>query len=224
MRKALSAAAARKRLVRPRVIIYSVIWLLLAAGFVASLALRTPLKVDIIRDRGALGREVEGRWVENVYRLQLINTTEAPMRISVRAESDDLKNLTVEYDPDAQALAPTSNKLVPIRIRVPIDDAAQGTHKISVTVTSEGAGQGSAQIRQSTSSSCRAIVMLVAAQRSGVVPHRPGAPLRGAVEGEQDDARRQSVVEGTVAVAADERPVAGDGGLWRDHLAGLRES
>ncbi|CAG9181016.1 hypothetical protein LMG23992_04367 [Cupriavidus laharis] len=151
MRKALSAAAARKRLIRPRTIIYSVIWLVLVAGFVASLALRTPLKVDIIRDRGALGREVEGRWIENVYRLQLINTTEAPMRISVRADSDELKNLTVEYDPDAQALAPTSNKLVPIRIRVPIDDAAQGTHKISVTVTSEGTGQGSAQIRQSTS-------------------------------------------------------------------------
>ena len=151
MRKALSAAVARKRLVRPRTIIYSVIWLAMVAGFVASLALRTPLKVDIIRDRGALGREVDGRWIENVYRLQLINTTEAPMRISVRAESDELKNLTVEYDPDAKALAPTSNKLVPIRIRVPIDDAAQGTHKISVTVTSEGTGQGSAQIRQSTS-------------------------------------------------------------------------
>lgn len=151
MRKALSAAASRKRLLRPRVIIYSVIWLALMAGFVASIALRTPLKVDIIRDRGALGREVEGRWIENVYRLQLINTTEGPMRISVRADSDELKNLTVEYDKQAEALAPTSNRLLPIRIRVPIENAAQGTHKISVTVTSERTERGSAEIRQSTS-------------------------------------------------------------------------
>ncbi|MCY1290553.1 cytochrome c oxidase accessory protein CcoG [compost metagenome] len=127
------------------------IWGVLLAGFVASIALRTPLKVDIIRDRGALGREVEGRWIENVYRLQLINTTEGPMHISVRADSDELKNLTVEYDKQAESLAPTSNRLLPIRIRVPLEDAAQGTHKISVTVTSEGTERGNAEIRQSTS-------------------------------------------------------------------------
>jgi len=113
--------------------------------------MRTPLKVDIIRDRGALGREVEGRWIENVYRLQLINTTEGPMRISVRADSDDLQHLTVEYDDKAETLEPTSNRLLPIRIRVPIEEAAQGTHKVRITVTSEGDERGKAEIRQSTS-------------------------------------------------------------------------
>lgn len=151
MRKGLSAAASRKRLLRPRVIIYSVIWVALLAGFMASIVLRTPLKVDIIRDRGALGREVEGRWIENVYRLQLINTTEAPMQIRVRADSDELKDVTVEYDKQAESLAPTSNRLLPIRIRVPIEAAKQGTHKINVTVTSEDTEQGHAEIRQSTS-------------------------------------------------------------------------
>ncbi|WP_427310057.1 cytochrome c oxidase accessory protein CcoG [Cupriavidus sp. H39] len=151
MRKALSAAASRKRLLRPRVIIYSVVWVALLAGFMASIVLRTPLKVDIIRDRGALGREVEGRWIENVYRLQLINTTEAPMQIRVRADSDELKGVTVEYDKQAESLAPTSNRLLPIRVRVPIEAATQGTHKINVTVTSAGTEQGHAEIRQSTS-------------------------------------------------------------------------
>ncbi|MNT28316.1 hypothetical protein D3C72_1639950 [compost metagenome] len=72
----------------------------------------------------------------------------------MRADSDELKNLTVEYDKQAEALAPTSNRLLPIRIRVPIENAAQGTHKISVTVTSAGTERengGSAEIRQSTS-------------------------------------------------------------------------
>jgi len=151
MRRGLSAVAARKRLLRTRTIIYMVIWVALAAGFVGSLAMRTPLKVDIIRDRGALGREVEGRWIENVYRLQLINTTEGPMRISVRADSDDLQHLTVEYDDKAETLEPTSNRLLPIRIRVPIEEAAQGTHKVRITVTSEGDERGKAEIRQSTS-------------------------------------------------------------------------
>nr|WP_315595461.1 cytochrome c oxidase accessory protein CcoG [uncultured Cupriavidus sp.] len=151
MRKSLSVTDARKRLMRPRTIVYTMIWLLLAVGFVASLAMRTPLKVDIIRDRGALGREVEGRWIENVYRLQLINTTEAPMKVRVQAGSDELKGMVVEYDHTAEALSPTSNRLLPIRIRVPIDDARQGTYKISVTVTAEAEPARAVQIRQSTS-------------------------------------------------------------------------
>jgi len=151
MRKSLTLSDARKRLLRPRTIIYSLIWLVLAAGFVASLAVRSPIKVDIIRDRGALGREVEGRWIENVYRLQVINTTEAPMRIRVQAEGDDLKGLTVEYDKTAETMSPTSNRLLPIRIRVPIEDAKEGTHKIKVTVTAEGEDGRDARIGQSTS-------------------------------------------------------------------------
>ncbi|MCA3193629.1 MULTISPECIES: cytochrome c oxidase accessory protein CcoG [unclassified Cupriavidus] len=151
MRKKLSASDARKRLLRPRTVVYSAIWLALTVGFVASLAMRAPLKVDIIRDRGALGREVEGRWIENVYRLQLINATEAPMKFHVQAQSDDLKGLMVEYDHGAGSLSPTSNRLLPIRIRVPIDDATQGTHKIEVTVTAETAAERKVDIRQSTS-------------------------------------------------------------------------
>ena len=151
MRSALSIAEARKRLVRPRTMIYMVIWLALMGGFAASLAMRTPLKVDIIRDRGALGREVDGRWIENVYRLQLINATESPVTIDVKVDGYDMKGLTVEYDQTASTLDPTSNRLLPIRIRVPIEDARQGTHKIDVTVTAETESQRRSQIRQSTS-------------------------------------------------------------------------
>jgi len=151
MRQGLSTSEARKRLIRPRTIIYSVLWLAVVAGFLGSLAMREPLKVDIIRDRGALGREVEGRWIENVYRLQLINTTEASMQFRVSAQSDELSGLVVEYDHAAEELSPTSNRLLPIRVRVPIDDAKQGTHKISVTVTAEAEGRDASQIKQSTS-------------------------------------------------------------------------
>lgn len=153
MRKSLSAVAARRRLFRTRTIIYAVIWSVLVGGFIGSLAMRAPLKVDVIRDRGALGREVEGRWIENVYRLQLINTTEAPMRVRVQATSAALQGLTIEYDKSAETLAPTSNRLLPVRIRIPIDDAPEGTHKIRITVTGEGVDDARerAQIQEATS-------------------------------------------------------------------------
>jgi hypothetical protein len=38
----------------------------MAAGMSTVLALRTPLKLDVIRDRGSMGREVEGGRMEIV--------------------------------------------------------------------------------------------------------------------------------------------------------------
>ncbi|WP_342052826.1 cytochrome c oxidase accessory protein CcoG [Cupriavidus sp. OTU4054] len=151
MRQSLSPEAARRRLLRPRVLIYSTVWLALVAGLAVSIALRAPLKVDVLRDRGALSREVEGRWIENVYRLQLINTTEAPMQVRVQANGHDLAGISIEYDPTAEALAPASNRLVPVRIRVPIEAAQPGTHKIDIAVTAEQGGHQVADVRQATS-------------------------------------------------------------------------
>jgi len=69
-----------RRALRPRVLVYGA--LLAAAGlaFVLSLAQRTPLRVDVIRDRGVLARAVEQGAVENVYRLHLMNAEESPRR------------------------------------------------------------------------------------------------------------------------------------------------
>ena len=64
------------RIFRPRVLVYSAILALIAVAAAASLYLRVPLKVDVIRDRAAIAREVEGGLIENVYRLQIMNTTE----------------------------------------------------------------------------------------------------------------------------------------------------
>ncbi len=81
---------------RPRVLIYTAILGAVVVGTVTALALRVPLKVDIIRDRGALAREVEDGRVENVYRLQVMNTTEAPQRYEVSAAG--LPGLTIASD------------------------------------------------------------------------------------------------------------------------------
>ncbi|HZW12597.1 MAG TPA: cytochrome c oxidase accessory protein CcoG [Noviherbaspirillum sp.] len=78
MRQGLSAQQLRLRLLRLRVLIYSG---LLAAGlalYVGSLAMRVPLKLDVIADRGVMARITEDGSVENVYRLQVMNTDEKP--------------------------------------------------------------------------------------------------------------------------------------------------
>ena len=60
--------------------------LALRVGLLASLALRTPLKVDVVRDRAALSRIVAGGKLENVYRLQVMNATEQPQRYRIAAD------------------------------------------------------------------------------------------------------------------------------------------
>ena len=55
-----------RRVFRPQVIIYSVIQLLICSAIAASIALRSPFKVDVIRDRASLTRLVEDGYVENV--------------------------------------------------------------------------------------------------------------------------------------------------------------
>src|SRR6476661_4533117 len=74
MKQGLSSADIRRRALRPRVLIYLAILLAIVTAFGLSLAMRTPLKMDVLRDRGAMGREVDGGVIENVYRLQIMNT------------------------------------------------------------------------------------------------------------------------------------------------------
>ena len=49
-----------RRVFRPRILVYGAVLLAIVAGLGTSLALRRPFRVDVIRDRGAMAREVEG--------------------------------------------------------------------------------------------------------------------------------------------------------------------
>lgn len=73
-----------RRVMRPRVLIYTAILVALCVGLLASLVSRTPLKVDVVRDRAALSRIVAGGKLENVYRLQIMNATETPSATGLR--------------------------------------------------------------------------------------------------------------------------------------------
>jgi len=74
---------------RPRVIVYGAVLLAICAALATSLALRTPFKVDVVRDRTALARLVEDGRVENVYRLQVMNASEAVQRFRIAVSGLD---------------------------------------------------------------------------------------------------------------------------------------
>jgi cytochrome c oxidase accessory protein FixG len=118
---------------RPRVLLYSAVLLTACALLVVSIALRVPLKVDVIRDRGTFAREVEDEQVENVYRLQVMNTTER--RQTYRIAADGVDGLTVASEARFE-LAPASSRSVVVRLRAPEHGLAAGPNRIGLQVES----------------------------------------------------------------------------------------
>jgi polyferredoxin len=92
--------------------------------------------VDVIRDRGALVREVEDGELENVYRLQVMNATESAHRYRIAVEG--INGIRVASEPVVE-MAPASTRAFPIRIRVPGAEAKGGSQKIVISVTAEDA-------------------------------------------------------------------------------------
>jgi polyferredoxin len=126
-----SAARVRARLLRPRVIGYGIVFIAIAAVFSTALALRTPLKLDVIRDRGAMGREVEDGMIENVYRLQVMNTAERAHLY--RIEVDGIASAGIA-DEDVVELDGASTRAVPVRVRIQPGVARGGSHPIRFTI------------------------------------------------------------------------------------------
>jgi cytochrome c oxidase accessory protein FixG len=172
MLKKLSVQQVRRHLLRPRVLIYSALMLVLVSVFVTALATRTTLRVDVIRDRGMLGREVADGMIENVYRLQMMNASEHSLVLSLRAEG--LPGLSVKFadpsvtlpranavvrDKNAQfieapqiEIAAASNRVLAVVLRAPREAAPPGSHPIHFVTTSNAPdGHVSLTVREASS-------------------------------------------------------------------------
>ncbi len=123
-------------LTRPRVLVYGGLLAALCIAMLTSLVLRTPLKVDVVRDRGALARIVSGGKLENVYRLQVMNATEAPQRYRLAASG--LPGLAVASDTEFE-VGPAESRWVPVRLQMPYGGASAGSHPIHFEIQAVGA-------------------------------------------------------------------------------------
>ncbi|MDE2627995.1 MAG: cytochrome c oxidase accessory protein CcoG [Burkholderiales bacterium] len=136
-----SAAQMWRRVLRPRVLVYTGVLTLIAAGFITSLALRTPFRADVVRDRGALAQLVEDGRIENVYRIQLMNSTESEQRFRIDVEG--LPGAVVTSHDELEVDA-TQARWVPVAVQIP-PQAAQalgpGAHPMRFHITLQAAGR-----------------------------------------------------------------------------------
>jgi cytochrome c oxidase accessory protein FixG len=141
-----------KRVFRPRVLVYTAILGLICTALLVALLLRTPFKVDVVRDRGALARVVEDGWVENVYRVQVMNATER--RQVYRITARGLQGLQIDRQ-EPVTLAPAEARWVAVALRVPpeaAEAAGTGAHAVEfeVSLAPEAGGDGHRVIEKST--------------------------------------------------------------------------
>ncbi len=123
----------KSRILRPRILIYGFLLTALCVGFLAALALRTPLELDVIRDRNALYRESRPGFIENVYTLRIINkdTVSHDFELSV----DGLDTISVETNSDGISVGAGEIQTVAARVLVEDGIAAGGGHDINFTLT-----------------------------------------------------------------------------------------
>ena len=121
-----------KRVLRPRVLVYAgILWLIIIAAAI-TLYQRVPLKVDVIRDRGNVMHDTDDPEVENVYRLQIMNTQEAAA--DVRIEVSGLEGIELEAGVQPIHVSPASSRIVPVRVEAPRASGRPGSNRIAFTI------------------------------------------------------------------------------------------
>jgi cytochrome c oxidase accessory protein FixG len=129
--KGFAPAEVKRHVLRPRVFVYAGILLAVVATLFIALYVRVPLKIEVLADRANLMREVEGGRLENVYRLRITNTREAPRRYRIGASGID--TLTVASDREVEVPSATT-RIFPMRLRIDPGVVAKGSHRIEVEV------------------------------------------------------------------------------------------
>jgi cytochrome c oxidase accessory protein FixG len=106
-----SANGKRQHILRPRIIVYASILLLLCGMLVTHISQRVALELDVIRDRNTLYRETNDGLIENVYTLKILNMDSQPHRYNLRAEGIDGLKL-VSDRPEIEVEAGTVYQMV----------------------------------------------------------------------------------------------------------------
>jgi cytochrome c oxidase accessory protein FixG len=149
MAQKLTRAQMLRRVFRPRVLIYGAVLLAITGALLASIALRKPFKVDVVRDRNSLARIVDDGRIENVYRLQLMNATESPQRYRVKVEGLQGAKLSGADEVEVEA---AQARWFPVAVQVPYESAraaGSGAHPIRFEIERiAGGGHEAAEVHE----------------------------------------------------------------------------
>lgn len=102
------------RILRPRVLVYGALLAVLISTFCVAVALRSPVALDVIRDRNALYRLLDDGRVENVYEVKILNKSEQDRRFRIGVSGAG----NVTLDPADATFLVRSGEVFPAGLRV----------------------------------------------------------------------------------------------------------
>lgn len=115
----LTTKQVRRRLIRPRVVAFVAMVMTAIAVFAGALITRPPVKLNVVLDRSTIGRSADQGMVENVYRLQVMNTDVRARHFSLAVSGIAGIQLV---DAPAVDVPATDALVVLMRVRVPRDN------------------------------------------------------------------------------------------------------
>ena len=106
----------KSHILRPRIVIYALLLVILSTAVFYGIATRTPLELDIIKDRNTLYRETSNGLTENVYTLKIVNMDENPHEYVLGAYG--LEGLELDADENPIKVESGTVHTVTVRLRV----------------------------------------------------------------------------------------------------------
>jgi len=122
------------RILRPRVVIYASLLVVILGGTLWAMTHRTPLRADLIRDRNQLYRELPDGRVENVYTLKMINMDKESHRYIISTPYQEGLSWKIQPEPE---LAAGQIGRFSFTLQAPADFGA-GTVSVDVRFEAEG--------------------------------------------------------------------------------------
>ncbi len=129
----LDSKAIRRRMVRPRVLIYLALLTVISLLSVFVLVTRVSVKLDVLRDRTMPKIDEYGN-IENVYRLQIMNTQEKAHVFTVQVKGIVGAEIVNATQLEIRA---SSHASFPVRVRIPRGAAPAGSNRIRFVVEDE---------------------------------------------------------------------------------------
>lgn len=126
-----------RRLLRPRVLIYTAILTTLTIGMIVGLYFKPDFRLDVLRDRAVMARFTNEGKIENVYNLKLENDTEADRDYDLKVTGlpDIVVHISDNNSQPFKDLKPFETRNVILELQLPDGATNTGSHKIYFEMT-----------------------------------------------------------------------------------------
>ena len=128
-----SMEGGKTQILRPRLIGYGAVLMIMIIAFSYVFLTRVPLELDIIRDRNALYRETSNGLIENTYTLKIMNMTQAENQYVITLQG--MAGLNLNAPASVRAL-PGELLVVPVSASVAREAISKPNTTVAFTITS----------------------------------------------------------------------------------------